>query len=118
MLLQIVKKGMDVGWRPTALRVGVALNTSLAVGHFFCFNRIQAGDQLVAWDKLDWGYFFLLLLFLPLDTVACGIRIWVVCRLLQPGIGFWTCLKAEWANVGVAMLTPSRSVSSPSWEAW
>jgi uncharacterized protein (TIRG00374 family) len=33
----------------------------------------------------------------------------VVCRLLQPGIGFWTCLKAEWANVGVAMITPSSS---------
>jgi uncharacterized protein (TIRG00374 family) len=76
---------------------------------WFQFNRIQVGDQLVAWDKLDWGYFFLLLLFLPLDTVACGIRIWVVCRLLQPGIGFWNCLKAEWANVGVAMLTPSSS---------
>jgi hypothetical protein len=52
---------------------------------------------------------FLLLLFLPFDTIACGLRIWVVCRVLQPGIGFWTCLKAEWANVGVAMITPSSS---------
>jgi hypothetical protein len=43
MLLQIVKKGMDVGWRPTALRVGVALNTSLAVGHFFCLPSPSSG---------------------------------------------------------------------------
>jgi uncharacterized protein (TIRG00374 family) len=76
---------------------------------WFQFHRIQAGDQLVAWNKLQWGYLFLLLLCLPLDTVACGVRIWVVCRLLQPGISFWTCLKAEWANVGVAMITPSSS---------
>jgi uncharacterized protein (TIRG00374 family) len=98
------------GWRGTKYLLGGGTFLLLTVAVFwFQFNRIQAGDQLVAWDKLDWGYFFLLLLFLPLDTVACGIRIWVVCRLLQPGIGFWTCLKAEWANVGVAMLTPSSS---------
>ncbi len=76
---------------------------------WFQFHNIQAADQLVAWDTLQWGYLFLLLLCLPLDTVACGVRIWVVCRLLQPGISFWTCLKAEWANVGVAMITPSSS---------
>ena len=98
------------GWRGTKYLLGGVTFLLLTVAVFwFQFNRIQVGDQLVAWDKLDWGYFFLLLLFLPLDTVACGIRIWVVCRLLQPGIGFWTCLKAEWANVGVAMLTPSSS---------
>lgn len=76
---------------------------------WFQFHRIQAGDPLVAWNKLQWGYLFLLLLCLPLDTVACGLRIWVVCRVLQPHIGFWTCLKAEWANLGVAMITPSSS---------
>jgi len=98
------------GWHGTKFLFGGVTFLLLTVAVFwFQFTRIQAGDQLVAWDKLHWGYFFLLLLSLPLDTVACGIRIWVVCRLLQPGIGFWTCLKAEWANVGVAMLTPSSS---------
>jgi uncharacterized protein (TIRG00374 family) len=98
------------GWRGTKYLLGgiTFLLLTLAV-FWFQFDRIEAGDQLVAWDKLQWGYLFLLLLFLPTDTLACGIRIWVVCRLLQPGIGFWTCLKAEWANVGVAMLTPSSS---------
>ncbi|MGD9033506.1 MAG: lysylphosphatidylglycerol synthase transmembrane domain-containing protein [Desulfobacteraceae bacterium] len=98
------------GWRGTKYLFGgiTFLLLTLAV-FWFQFDRIQAGDQLVAWEKLQWGYLLLLLLFLPLDTVACGVRIWVVCRLLQPGIGFWTCLKAEWANVGVAMLTPSSS---------
>jgi uncharacterized protein (TIRG00374 family) len=76
---------------------------------WFQFHRIQTGDQLIVWDELQWGYLLLLLLCLPLDTVACGIRIWVVCRLLQPEISFWTCLKAEWVNVGVAMITPSSS---------
>jgi uncharacterized protein (TIRG00374 family) len=76
---------------------------------WFQFHRIQTGDQLVTGDKLQWGYLLLILLCLPFDTVACGVRIWVVSRVLQPGIGFWTCLKAEWANVGVAMITPSSS---------
>ena len=98
------------GWRGTKYLLGGVTFLLLTVTVFwFQFTRIQAGDLGVAWDKLHWGYLFLLLLFLPVDTVACGIRIWVVCRLLQPGIGFWTCLKAEWANVGVAMLTPSSS---------
>ena len=98
------------GWRGTKYLLGgiTFLLLTLAV-FWFQFDRIEAGDQLVAWDKLQWGYLFLLLLFLPTDTLACGMRMWVVCRLLQPGIGFWTCLKAEWANVGVAMLTPSSS---------
>lgn len=82
----------------------------LTIGAFwFQFNRIQAGERPPAWDQLQWGYLFLMVLCLPLDTVACGVRIWVVCRVLKPGIRFWTCLKAEWANLGVSMLTPSNS---------
>ena len=97
-------------WRGTRyLLGGITFLLLTVVVFWFQFDRIEAGDQLVTWDKLQWGYLFLLLFFLPFDTIACGIRIWVVCRLLQPGIGFWTCLKAEWANVGVAMITPSSS---------
>ncbi|MGD8230305.1 MAG: lysylphosphatidylglycerol synthase transmembrane domain-containing protein [Desulfobacteraceae bacterium] len=98
------------GWPGTKYLLGGVTFLLLTVAVFwFQFSRIEAGDQVLAWDKLHWRYFFLLLLFLPLDTVACGTRIWVVCRVLQPGIGFWTCLKAEWANVGVSMITPSSS---------
>ncbi|MGD9322084.1 MAG: lysylphosphatidylglycerol synthase transmembrane domain-containing protein [Desulfobacteraceae bacterium] len=98
------------GWRGTKyLLGGITFLLLTVVVFWFQFDRIEAGDQLVTWDKLQWGYLFLLLLFLPFDTIACGLRIWVVCRVLQPGIGFWTCLKAEWANVGVAMITPSSS---------
>jgi uncharacterized protein (TIRG00374 family) len=49
------------------------------------------------------------MLFLPIDTLAAGLRIWVIGRVLQPGVSFWTCLKAEWANLGLAMLTPSQT---------
>jgi uncharacterized protein (TIRG00374 family) len=34
---------------------------------------------------------------------------WMVCRVFQAGASFWTCLKAECANLGVSMLTPSQS---------
>jgi uncharacterized protein (TIRG00374 family) len=73
------------------------------------FSRIEQGDGTFNWKSLHFEYLWLILLCLPFDTLASGLRIWLVCRVLQPGIGFWTCLKAEWANSGIAMLTPSQT---------
>jgi len=82
----------------------------LTVGIFwYQFSKVHMGNGLPTWGQLQWDYFLLLLLFLPIDTLASGLRIWVVCRKLQPGVSLWTCLKAEWANLGLAMLTPSQT---------
>ncbi|MGD9078310.1 MAG: lysylphosphatidylglycerol synthase transmembrane domain-containing protein [Desulfobacterales bacterium] len=82
----------------------------LTVGIFwYQFARIPEGSQSEIWSQLQWHYVFWLLLFLPVDTLAAGLRIWVIGRVLQPGVSFWTCLKAEWANLGLAMLTPSQT---------
>ena len=82
----------------------------LTVGIFwYQFSRIQAGYEPPRWSQLQWKYLLLMLLCLPFDTLAAGVRIWVVGRVLQPGVCLWTCLKAEWANVGISMLTPSQS---------
>jgi uncharacterized membrane protein YbhN (UPF0104 family) len=82
----------------------------LTVGIFwYQFSRIQAGYESPRWSQLQWEYLLLMLLCLPFDTVAAGVRIWLVGRVLQPGVCLWTCLKAEWANVGISMLTPSQS---------
>jgi hypothetical protein len=82
----------------------------LTVGIFwYQFARIPEGGQAGIWNQLQWHYLFWLLLFLPIDTLAAGLRIWVIGRVLQPGVSFWTCLKAEWANLGLAMLTPSQT---------
>ena len=83
---------------------------ALTVGIFwYQFDRIPDGSQAGIWNRLQWHYLFWLLLFLPIDTLAAGLRIWVIGRVLQPGVSFWTCLKAEWANLGLAMLTPSQT---------
>jgi uncharacterized protein (TIRG00374 family) len=82
----------------------------LTVGIFwYQFSEIPAGDRPPIWNQLNWHYLLWLLLFLPVDTFSAGLRIWVICRVLQPGVSFWTCLKAEWANLGLAMLTPSQT---------
>jgi uncharacterized protein (TIRG00374 family) len=82
----------------------------LTVGIFwYQFSEIPAGNRSPIWNQLQWRYLFWLLLFLPIDTFAAGLRIWVICRVLQPGVSLWTCLKAEWANLGLAMLTPSQT---------
>ncbi len=82
----------------------------LTVGIFwYQFSEIPAGNRPPIWNQLQWRYLFWLLLFLPIDTFAAGLRIWVICRVLQPGVSLWTCLKAEWANLGLAMLTPSQT---------
>jgi uncharacterized membrane protein YbhN (UPF0104 family) len=82
----------------------------LTIGIFwYQFHLIQAQGSSFEWSGLQWGYLVLILLFLPIDTVSGGLRIWVVSRVLEKGVSFWTCLKAEWANVGVSMLTPSQT---------
>jgi len=73
------------------------------------FSRIEHGEETFTWSGLRFEYLWLMLLCLPFDTLASGLRIWLVCHVLQPGTGFWTCLKAEWANSGIAMLTPSQT---------
>jgi uncharacterized protein (TIRG00374 family) len=86
----------------------------LTVGIFwYQFHRIQPGDAAPRWDQLRWGYLALIFLFLPLEALACGLRIWIVCRVLEPGVSLWTCIKSEWANEFVAMLTPSQSGGGP-----
>ena len=83
---------------------------ALTVGIFwYQFAKIPGGHRPDIWNHLQWGYLVWLLLFLPIDTFAAGLRIWVICRVLQPGVSLWTCLKAEWANLGLAMLTPSQT---------
>lgn len=76
---------------------------------FYQFSRIEHGEESFTWSGLHFEYLWLMLLCLPFDTLASGLRIWLVCHVLQPGTGFWTCLKAEWANSGIAMLTPSQT---------
>jgi uncharacterized protein (TIRG00374 family) len=82
----------------------------LTVGIFwYQFSEIPVGQRPPIWDQLQWRYLFWLLIFLPVETFAAGLRIWVIGRALQPGVSLWTCLKAEWANLGLAMLTPSQT---------
>ena len=89
---------------------GGLIFVGLTVGIFwYQFSEIPAGSRLPIRNQLGWGYFFWLLLFLPIETFAAGLRIWVVGRVLEPGVSLWTCLKAEWANLGLAMLTPSQT---------
>ena len=92
------------------LIVGGLVFLVLTLGVFwYQFYQIEDGVGPPKWNQLQWNYLFLILLCLPFDSLACGLRIWVVCRVLNSNVGFWTCLKAEWANVGVSMLTPSQS---------
>jgi len=86
----------------------IFLGLTIAI-FWYQFAGIPDGQRAGIWNRLQWDYLFWLLLFLPVDTFAAGLRIWVICRVLQPGVSFWTCLKAEWANLGLAMLTPSQT---------
>ena len=73
-----------------------------------------AGDAPPALATLRWGYLFgLLLLVLPLESLTSAARIWLICRVLHPGVSFWVCLQSEFANVAVALLTPSQSGGGP-----
>lgn len=99
--------------RANLLLGGVAFAV-LTVGIFWHqFHRIQVGDAAPSWAGLRWEYLALILLCLPVETLACALRMWVVCRVLEPAVGLWTCVKAECANVAISTLTPSQSGGGP-----
>lgn len=98
----------QISWPRVAIGAAGFLFLTLAV-FWNQFANIQAGSELFQWKQLRWDYFLLILLCLPLDTLSSGLRIWLVSGVLKPEISFCTCLKAEWANLGVSMLTPSQT---------
>jgi uncharacterized membrane protein YbhN (UPF0104 family) len=91
--------------------VGFLLLTAMVV--WWQFSRIGGGVATPRWDELRWSYLMLLLLCLPIETLACGLRIWVIARVLEPGVRLSTCIKAEWAQVAVSTLTPTQSGGGP-----
>jgi glycosyltransferase 2 family protein len=80
---------------------------------WYQFHRIPAGEAGVRWAGLHWSFLPLLILCIPVETAACALRISILSRVLQPGVSLWTCVKSEWANVAIAMLTPSQSGGGP-----
>ncbi len=85
----------------------------LTVGVFgWLFGR-ASGVPAPRLADLHWRYFLPLLLVLPIESLASAARVWLICRVLHPGVSFWVCLQSEFANVAVALLTPSQSGGGP-----
>jgi len=105
----IDRDGFPEGSRGKLITGGLIFILITLAIFWYQFHRIQAGDDIPRLSQLRWGYLILILFFLPLEAFVLGLRMWVVCRVLQPGIGFWTCLKADLANSGISVLTPSQS---------
>ena len=79
----------------------------------FWWQFSRAEGVALRWDELSWWYLPLLLLCVPLETLACSLRIWVIARVLEPGVRLSTCIRAEWAQVAVSTLTPTQSGGGP-----
>src|SRR5262245_57055353 len=77
------------------------------------FSRVTADAAAPTWNGLRWDYLALIVLCLPVESVTCGLRTWVMTRVLQPTVSLWTCIKAEWANVAISTLTPTQSWGGP-----
>jgi glycosyltransferase 2 family protein len=94
---------------------GLAFLT-LTVGVFWwLFARVPGGHAAgPALADLRWGYLALILLVMPVETLAAGLRMWTVCRTLQPEVRFGTCVKAELANAAMNLLTPAHSGGGPA----
>ena len=91
-----------------------AVGFVLLTGGVFWYQFARTPDTAgPTWDSLRWGYLAPMLLFLPVETVTCGLRTWVMTRVLQPSVSLWSCIKAEWANVAISTLTPTQSWGGP-----
>ncbi len=92
------------------LIIGTILFLGLTGAAFwYQFGQMDRGDAGPTWQNLRWGFAVLILLALPIEPLCTTARIWVVCRVLHPGVSFWSCFKADCANMGLAMLTPSQT---------
>ena len=88
---------------------------ALTVGVFgWLFSRAPGDHAGPALADLRWGYFALILLVIPVETLAAGLRMWIVSRTLQPGVRFGTCVRAELANAAMNLLTPAHSGGGPA----
>jgi glycosyltransferase 2 family protein len=85
----------------------------LTVGVFWWLFTRAPGHAAPLLADLRWGYLVLLLLVLPVESVTSAARIWLICRVLHPGVSFWTCLQSEFVNVSISLLTPSQSGGGP-----
>jgi uncharacterized membrane protein YbhN (UPF0104 family) len=96
------------------LLAGGAAFLALTLGVFWwLFTRVPGGHAGPGLADLRWGYFLLVLLVLPVESVTSAARIWLICRVLHPGVSFWTCMQSEFVNVAIAILTPSQSGGGP-----
>ena len=98
------------------LIAGALAFLTLTVGVFWwLFSRVPGGHAAApALADLRWGYLALILLVIPVETLAAGLRMWTVCRTLQPEVRFGTCVKAELANAAMNLLTPAHSGGGPA----
>jgi len=92
---------------------GIAFGLLTVAVCWYQFHRIHAGDATPRWGDLRWGYLVLILLLLPVETLAAAVRTSVVGRALHQGVRLWTCIKAEWVNVALNMLTPAHLDGGP-----
>lgn len=87
----------------------------LTVGVFWwLFARVPGGHAGPALRDLHWGYLVLILAVIPVETLAAGLRMKIVCRTLQPGVRLGTCVRAELANAALNLLTPAHSGGGPA----
>jgi len=106
-------KGFE-GFGHGKLIVGGVLFVALTIGIFwYLFQAIEPGKETPRFDQLRWIYLILCLPFLPVETLLSSFRMWLICRVLEPEIPFKTCVKADLANSGIAVLTPSQTGGGP-----
>jgi hypothetical protein len=94
---------------------GLAFVALTAGVFWWLFDRTPEGLAAPGLVDLQWRYLPLLLLLLPVETVTSTARIWLICRVLHPGVSLWTCVRSELANVAISTLTPSQSGGGGRW---
>jgi uncharacterized protein (TIRG00374 family) len=102
------------GFRFGKLILFGVLFLGVTIGIFwYQFHLIKPGTTIPSASQLQWGYLIPLLFLLPAETVLSALRMRMICKILQPEVSYRTCLKAELANAGMAILTPSQTGGGP-----
>ncbi len=100
--LKLIKRGV-------VIFVVITIVTFMAI-----FLYTNTGKTIEVWQKADWRYLLLGLVFIFNDLFLGGLRNHIFIREFVPGISQLVSIKANLANIFMGAVTPSQSGGGPA----
>ena len=94
-----------ISWRRLTLGGGFfVILTALTL--WWAVRQNPTPWQIPETAELQWPFLLAMIFLIPIEPLAGVGRIWLISRVEGTRVRFLTCVRSEFANIGMAMLTP------------